>query len=54
MSKEEFEHNFQERKKLIENMARNEVSDYGTISKIIQAYYFNPEEGLRMSEGDAS
>jgi len=51
---QEFDHDFRERMKLVENMASNDITDYSTISKIIQAYYLNPEEGIRMSEGGSS
>ena len=53
-SRQEFDRDFRERKIIIENMAANGITDYFAISRIIQAYYFNHDEGIKMSAGGSS
>lgn len=53
-SRQEFNRDFRERKIIIENMAANGITDYFAISRIIQAYYFNHDEGRKISAGGGS
>ncbi|WP_393972207.1 type II/IV secretion system ATPase subunit [Oxyplasma meridianum] len=54
MSRQEFDQDFLKRKTVIENMAKNGITDYRTISKVIQTYYFNHEEAIKISSGGNS
>ena len=53
-SRQEFDQDFLERKIIVENLAKNGITDYFAISRIIQSYYFDHEEGIKMSVGGNS
>lgn len=52
MSEEDFQKEFSQRKKLIENMVQNGINDYERITKVINIFYKDKESAFKLTGGE--
>ena len=51
MSDADFQKEFDQRKKLIENMVENNINDYERITKVVNIFYKDKESAFKLSGG---
>ena len=52
MSEEDFQKEFSQRKRLIENMVQNGINDYERITKVINIFYKDKESAFKLTGGE--